>query len=176
MLIVGDNLKYLIEQMGIVENNDRYDMTSISLSLGSTIIKLIPTSKIDTLVYGHTIPEECIKKESILDDGLIIPPHSSLLACSNEIIKMPLGYFGLLQTKGSLARMLISLHFSDGQVDPGFKGAVTFEIMNASDFNIKIRKRELVGNLYIFKASTNNTQPYNGRYANSENPTFFKVE
>ncbi|WP_428981187.1 dCTP deaminase domain-containing protein [Marinomonas rhodophyticola] len=40
---------------------------------------------------------------------------------------MPNNKFGLVQTKGSIARGFISVHMSDGQVDPGYKGKVTLE-------------------------------------------------
>ena len=84
---------------------------------------------------------------------------------------MPQGYMGLLQTKGSLARLCVSLHFSDGQIDPGFRGKITFEIFNASDFKIRIRKFQAVGNLYVLKTTTKKHKPYSGKYAGANGPT-----
>ena len=104
-------------------------------------------------------------------EGLIIPPHTAVLASSREVINMPVGYMGLLQTKGSLARMMVSLHFSDGQVDCGFRGKITFEVFNASSFTITIPAKAAVGNLYILKANTLDCQPYSGKYGNADGPT-----
>lgn len=175
MLIVGENLRGLIIQE-LICDQQCYDNTCISLSLGSQVIWLNPNENYNILDYGDNIPQECVKKSHINDSGLVIPPHKSVIASSFENITMPLGYFGLLQTKGSLARMMVSLHFSDGQIDPGFTGKVTFEIMNNSDFSIRIRKRQVVGNLYIFKTSTNDMVSYHGRYQNADGPTIFRAE
>lgn len=173
MLIVGNDLKELIIKNNIC-NEKNYDITSISMDLGDEIVKLIPNKKITELVYGEDIPEECIMREKISEEGIIIKPKSSIIACSQLQINMPLGYFGLLQTKGSLARMMISIHFCDGQIDSGFKGKVTYEIFNGSDFSVRLFKNQLVGNLYIFKTSTNKVKPYNGRYKNADSPTIYK--
>ncbi len=170
MLIVGDNLLGLIHQENICPD-DCYDNTCISLSLGFDAVWLNSTSEIDTLEYEREIPSKYIQKEKISDKGLLIPPHKSVLSSSMENIVIPVGYWGLVQTKGSLARLLVSLQLSDGQVDPGFNGKITFEISNNSDFNILIRKGQKIGNLYLFKASTNVNAPYNGRYQNATGPT-----
>lgn len=170
MMIIGENLEKLIRQHDMV-SKDCFDETCISLSLGKTCIELVPSNEITTLTYGEPIPKKCIRQFDINEDGLVLSPKSAVLAVSAEEIYMPPGYMGLLQTKGSLARMLVSLHFSDGQIDSGFRGHVTFEIFNASDFKICIRKLNKVGNLYVFKASTKKHKLYNGKYSHSDVPT-----
>lgn len=176
MIIVGNNLKNLIEQHQISDKNDIFDDTCISLRLGGKIINFAPTDDVQTLIYGEKIPDECLVKEEIGMEGFILKPHSCILACSLENINIPIGYFGLLQTKGSLARLFISIHQSDGQIDPGFRGNITFEIYNSSPFNIKIFKGQRIGNLYLFKTSTKNHLGYNGKYQNSSGPTFQKED
>lgn len=175
MLIVGENLRGLLIQEEICDEQC-FDNTCISLSLGPQVIRLEPTDNTNILDYGDDIPKECITYENISENGLILHPYTSIIASSYETIHIPVGYFGLLQTKGSLARMMVSLHFSDGQIDPGFNGKVTFEIMNCSNFSIRIRKRQPVGNLYVFKTSTNDACAYQGRYQNATGPTIFKAE
>ncbi len=176
MLIVGDNLIELVQQHEIVNKSENFDVTCISLKLGSETISYVKKPGFDTLVYGEHIPEDIIEKKCITDEGIIIPPHSSVLASSYEYIKMPIGYFGLIQTKGSLARLFVSIQFSDGQVDPGFAGKLTFEIFNGSEFNIKLHKTQKVANLYIFKTSTKNIKSYKGKYNNANGPTIAMPE
>ena len=171
MVVVGENLQELMIQHEIVDRPHCYNVTCIQLSLGGKCVRLKPDGVHDTLTYGETLPNTCIEKFELNDDGLVLPPRSAALASSAEKVHLPLGYMGLLQTKGSLARLCVSLHFSDGQIDPGFTGKVTFEIFNASDFNIRIRKLQPVGNLYIFKTSTSRHDPYEGKYANADGPT-----
>lgn len=175
MLIVGNDLKKLMKDDNIIDNTESYDVTCLELSLGEKVIELKPTSTINTLNYGEELPKEIINEIIIDDEGIVLPPKSSVIASSSEKVNMPLGCFGLLQTKGSLARMCVSLHFSDGQVDPGFKGKVTFEVFNASDFSIRLYKNQKVGNLYIFKTSTTQIPEYNGKYCNNDGPTIFKA-
>nr|WP_154894448.1 hypothetical protein [Paenibacillus xylanexedens] len=178
MLIVGENLKQLIQQFGIVEDEECFDNTSISLRLHRDIIRLSrPEGEEEAVItYGDEIPEKFIDKGKIPQDGIVIPPKSCILACSYEKVSIPVGYFGFLQTKGSLARLFVSLTCTDGQVDPGFTGNITYEICNLSDFSVKLKYRQKVGQLFIFKASTNNVQAYNGRYQNADGPTIFLPE
>lgn len=171
MIVVGDNLRGLMEQHNIVDRPNCYDETCIQLSLGNVYYELQTTDQIKQLTYGEAIPEECVKKSTVPDTGLLLPPKSAVLACSAEKVCLPAGYMGLLQTKGSLARLFVSLHFSDGQIDPGFSGHVTFEIFNAGELTICIRRLLPIGNLYLFKTTTKRHDLYHGRYADSDEPT-----
>jgi dCTP deaminase len=178
MLIVGDNLKYLIRQYNIVDYEDSFDNTSISLRMGRTIIKMEPDvdSEDNVIYYGEEIPDKYFKEEEIANGGIVIPPKSCILASSYEKVLIPNGYFGLLQTKGSLARLFVSLTCNDGQIEPGFSGKITFEICNLSNFHIKIKPKQFVGQLFIFKTSTKQVELYNGRYQNASGPTKHQAE
>lgn len=170
MLIVGQNLKELITKYNILNNSNRYDNTCITLTLGDQIKRYeIPEGT--KIIYGVDNLEEYTKEEPInRRDGYTLKPNECILACSNEKIRMPNFCFGFLQTKGSLARLFISLNCTDGQVDPGYVGKITFEICNLSNFEITIKPQQEVGNLYIFKTSTQTTG-YSGKYQNAEQPT-----
>lgn len=170
MIIVGENLEKLMEQYKIAPKQC-FDETCVSLSLGKTCIEMVPNNEQAVLTYGEPIPKEYLKEYELDDNGLLLAPKAAVLASSAENIFMPQGYMGLLQTKGSLARLFVSLHFSDGQVDSGFNGKITFEIFNASNFCIRIRKRQPVGNLYIIKASTKKHKLYQGKYLGATGPT-----
>jgi dCTP deaminase len=170
MLIVGDNLKYLVEQHRIVNNDRSYDVNSLTLTLDRCVITVEPDDNA-VITYGHAIPAEWIKEHSIKDEGFLIPAKSSILGCSHEIINMPVGYFGFLQTKGSLARLFVLVNLCDGQVEAGYSGKVTFEISNMSDFGICLRPNQPVAQLFIFKTSTRLVEPYHGRYQGATKPT-----
>jgi len=179
MIVVGDNLKELVDQHMIVDpNNNSYDINSIALSLDKKIISIVPNSNEDVVItYGSQIPKDWIRETAIDNhDGIILSPKSCILACSYEKIKIPMGYFGLIQTKGSLARLFVSLHCSDGQVEAGFEGKITFEICNFSNFKVRLRAADIVGSLFIFKTSTRDTKPYGGRYNWADKPTIQKPQ
>lgn len=149
MLIVGDNLKELIKKYNILNNEKRYDKTCLTLTLSEKIVKYnVPEDC--KIIYG----EESLKKYAQSDtidyrNGYVLKPHECILACSNEKIKMPNFCFGILQTKGSLARLFISLNCTDAQIDPGYEGKITFEICNLSNFDIVLKRNKEV-EIYIF--------------------------
>ncbi|MEN5433770.1 hypothetical protein ABE545_09020 [Sphingobacterium faecium] len=174
MLIIDDNLKSLMIQHLIVENPEKnFDNNSISLSLDNTIIRFIG-NETNEIIYGDDFPEELyIQEELKSSEYLILKPKEGVLACSKEFVKMPLGYFGLLQTKGSLARLLVTIHCCDSQIDPGFEGKITFEIINLSNYTIKILPGKFIGALYLIKTSSEGIA-YNGKYNNSLIPTIQK--
>lgn len=169
MLIVGESLEQLNKEYSIVDNTDCYDITCLKLHLDKTII--IPILSDEVLVYGEEIPHSCMKEMTIKDEGIIIEPLSSILACSLEKVNIPVGYYGFIQTKGSLARYFVSAHFCDGQVDSGFIGKVTFELFNGSCNKIKLHKNQTIANLYIFNTSTKDELRYEGKYRNADKPT-----
>lgn len=171
MLIVGDNLRQLMEQTSLVDDVRSFDENSITLSLDRNLVELIPTETITELTYGHRIPAECVRQFELSDSGHVLLPGMGVLACSRETVSIPPGYFGLLQTKGSLARMLVQVNCCDGQVESGFIGKITFEMCNLSAFSIRILPDAKVAQLFIMKTSMRSQHPYSGRYQNAQIPT-----
>lgn len=170
MLIVGENLKELIKKYNILNNESRYDKTCLTLTLGN-MIKRYEVPNDCKISYGDDNLEKYVHHQNIdRTTGYTLKPHECVLACSNEKIKMPNFCFGFLQTKGSLARLFVSLNCTDGQVDPGYRGKITFEICNLSNFEIVLKQGQEVGNLYIFKTSTS-TEAYSGKYQEADQPT-----
>lgn len=172
-MIVDSNLMSLIKKYSIIDESC-YDISCLKLTLDKKIKRyIIPENKV--INYESTNMDEFTKPLNITKSkGYTLNPHECILACSSEVIKMPTFCFGLLQTKGSLARLFVFLNCADGQVDPGYNGKITFEIYNASNFKVKISPGQEVGNLYIFKTSTD-SKGYNGRYQNAKFPTCSKI-
>lgn len=174
-MIVDSNLEELIKEHKIVENLKAYDTSCITLTLDQNI-RIYDVPEENVIEYENDDISTYVKKITInRKNGYTIEPKKAILACSREKIKMPKFCFGLLQTKGSLARLFVFLNCADGQVDPGYNGKITFEIFNASEFKIKIRPGQAVGNLYLFNTSME-SKGYNGRYQNATSPTFSKLK
>ena len=171
MFIVGENLKQLVKKYNIISDPRDVEETCIELRLCKIIKKLTPTKNVTMLRYGEHIPKECVMKAEIEENGLIIEPLGTILACSDQVITIPQGYMGMVQTKGSLARMFVFAHCSDFQVDSGFKGRITLELYNASQFGILLREGQKVANLYILPVSDKNVKEYQGKYNNADEPT-----
>lgn len=106
-----------------------------------------------------------------ITESLVLGPRECVLACSQDIYKMPRGYFGMIQTKGSLARMFVSATANDGQVEPGYTGKLTLELINHSPFSIELRPSAVVAQLFILRCSSEVSKPYSGRYQGATGPT-----
>lgn len=171
MFIVGINLKELVEKYKVVEDVRDVEETCIELRLYKIIKKLCTSNGISTIRYGDKIPEEYIEREDISEKGLIIKPQETVLACSSQRIFIPQGFMGMIQTKGSLARLFVFAQCSGLQIDSGFKGRVTFELYNASKFDILLQKNQKVANLYLMPVSDKNVKLYEGKYNNADEPT-----
>lgn len=94
-----------------------------------------------------------------------------VLVCSEEILNMPLDIMGFVQTKGSLARGFLTVHMCDGQIDPGYRGKITLELFNFSDFYYKLVPGMAIAQLFLIELASSVIEGYNGRYQNSDTPT-----
>ena len=146
------------------------DHVSIGLHLDSELVtyaasavKVIPPATLPTTSRVLTIGEP-------FDFG----PGAKLLACSVEFIRMPLDHMGFIQTKGSLARGFVMAHMCGGQIDPGFNGKVTFELINLSDLSYQLVYGMPIAQLFIFRLTTPLPAGYDGRYQGASRPTAMK--
>lgn len=169
MIVVGENLENLVKQKGVIDACS-YDNFSLTLHLCKVIRRYcLPENTI--LDYNADIHDDWVEDIELRDE-YILNPNDAILACSEEYVKMPLGYMGFLQTKGSLARLFVMAHCCDGQVEPGFEGRITFEICNVGRWPVKIHVGQPVSQLFIQEVSSNK-QGYCGKYNKSEKPTYY---
>lgn len=171
MILANEELKTLVNS-GVVARPDQdqvvVDLVSIGLHLSDTFVvyepyqgePLTPPTNMDT----------CTKR-ICANDAYILVPMGKVLACSQEIIRMPLDLMGFVQTKGSLARGFLMAHLCDGQIDPGYAGRITLEIVNLSDFNYRLEPGMPIAQLFFYALSSPVGSGYSGRYQNSEEPT-----
>ena len=143
----------------------------VNLHLSNKIIKY----KHDTL----DLKDECTADfdHVLIDDsGYKLKPNEFILGSTVEKVSIPNGYFGLIETKGNIARAGIQAHNKDGHIEPGFSGNITLEIKNNSNGNIIIYSNMIFAYLYIFKLSSKCLHPYNGMYQNQEEATVYKKD
>jgi len=100
-----------------------------------------------------------------------LPPQGKVLACSEEIVNMPLDLMGFVQTKGSLARGFLLAHACDGQIDPGYQGKITLEVANLSDFYYDLKPGMAFASLFFYRLTSPVADGYSGRYQRSFTPT-----
>lgn len=171
MIIIGENLKGLVLANKMCNEAD-ISGHSLTLNLGKTVYR--PKSNQEIIKYGKQSSENLFDREELDNGELILRKNTAILASSSSPIKMPSGYMGLIQTKGTLARFLVSSHASSSHIDTEFSGHVTLELVNNSPFDISIDVGSPIAHVYIVRCSTDNTTGYIGKYTGAEGPTLPK--
>ena len=82
----------------------------------------------------------------------IIPPHSQFLIPTQIKLQIPLGYYGRLASKSSLA-VLHQLHVGAGVIDPDYTGEIMVLMINAVPHVYSIKKGDPIAQLILEKVS-----------------------
>lgn len=170
MIVVGENLRSLILQKSICPEN-LFDEFSIVLNLDNVVYHPRADRQNEVVSYNRQDTSGFYQREELTTGILILKPRCPVLACSTNEIHMPTGYFGLLQTKGSLARLFVTVHSGDSQIEPGFKGKITFEMCCNAPFQVSVSVGDPVAQLFIMRCGTGISGEYSGRYQNAQEPT-----
>lgn len=172
MIIIDKNLEHLATQYTICEKI-LFDEFSLKIQLGHVFYT--PKTDIETkIIYGsHPAPHTIFSEKQEIEQNLVLKPGQQVITCSKHRYKIPLDYFGLVQTKGTLARLFVQVTCNDGQVEPGFDGFITLEIINMSPWTIELPAGSDIAQIYLMKCSSTASQAYHGRYMESskEGPT-----
>ena len=91
-----------------------------------------------------------------------LEPLRRVLLYTEEVVRIPLMYAGLVQLRSTFARM--GLLAPPTFADPGFQGTLTMELFNASTNHILIHPGMEMWELLLIPAPFAN--PYKGRYQN----------
>jgi dCTP deaminase len=170
MVLSAPDLKELVAE-GAVWRPDgapvSIDCASIGLHLDGELLRYRAIS------HAVTPPAAVPTERIVLSERqpLLFEPGMRLLGCSLEVIRMPLDVMGFIQTKGSVARGFILVHSCDGQIDPGFHGKATLELMNLSQMTYQLRVAMPIAQLFFFRLSQRLEKGYAGRYQGAEGPT-----
>lgn len=163
MIVIEKGLEQLSEQYSICERL-LIDEYSLKIQLGEHYY--VPQPQSENIVYGaHPPPKEIFSERRTAKQNLILEPGAQIIACSKHIYNMPVNYLGIVQTKGTLARLFVQATCNDGQVEPGFNGYITLELVNLSPWVVEIPVGSDVAQLYLMKCSSPAMKAYNGRYA-----------
>ena len=122
---------------------------SVDLTLGYTYKKLRPNA----VRFSEMIDP---KFEMIYDSGeiyerYVLKPGEFILMASNEELNIPNGIISFVQGRSSIARLGIQTEQA-GLIDAGFKGTITFEVFNQTEYDIYLYPGMRIAQLYFFKA------------------------
>ena len=82
----------------------------------------------------------------------VIPPHNQLLIPTQIKLQIPLGYYGRLASKSSLA-ILHQLHVGAGVIDPDYMGEIMVLLINTASHVHPIMRGDPIVQLILEKVS-----------------------
>jgi dCTP deaminase len=87
-------------------------------------------------------------------DEYRLSPKGFVVAQSLEFIHIPADLVGFVEGRSSWARLGVSVHVTAPKIDPGFKGTITFEMMNFGEVAIDLRAEiDQPAQLMLFRLS-----------------------
>ncbi|MFA5842700.1 MAG: dCTP deaminase [Candidatus Gracilibacteria bacterium] len=160
MILSDKTLKKMILEGGLVVkplSEDSIQPASIDCRLGGHYL-LMEHTHMESITLDTEIPYREIEGDSIT-----IPPHSFLLATTQEYIELPNDLTAFVEGRSSIGRIGLFIQ-NAGWVDPGFKGTITLELYNANSLPIKLQKGRRICQLVFCKMDQAAETPYNGKY------------
>ncbi|MBI4235187.1 dCTP deaminase [Candidatus Peregrinibacteria bacterium] len=130
---------------------------SIDCRLGNHFL-IVESNQMDII----TLDSE-IKYREITSDSITIPPHTFLLATTQEYLEVPDDLTAFVEGRSSIGRIGLFIQ-NAGWVDPGFKGRITLELYNAGSLPIKLEAGKRICQLVFCKMDRKAENPYKGKY------------
>ena len=139
--------------------DDAIQPASVDCSIGSHYL-VVDENKMNQGVLSF---DEEIQYREITGEHIIIPPHSFLLATTEQYIKIPNGYTAFVEGRSSIGRMGLFIQ-NAGWVDAGFEGRITLELYNANSLPIRLDAGRRVCQLVFCKMDCLAESTYKGKY------------
>ena len=160
MILSDKTLKQLIDSGNLVFSpitDHSIQPASIDCRLGNHYL-VVEQNKMESI----TLDSE-IQYREIEGDSITIPPHTFLLATTEEYIELPNDLTAFVEGRSSIGRIGLFIQ-NAGWVDPGFKGKITLELYNANSLPIKLERGRRICQLVFCKMACPADKPYDGKY------------
>jgi dCTP deaminase len=160
MVLSDSELKELIEKGDLVVEPikpESIQPASVDCHLGNHFLFLDDKEEI---IVSLNQP---VKYREIESDSVIIPPHTFLLATTEEYVKLPADLTAFVEGRSSIGRMGLFIQ-NAGWVDPGFEGRITLELYNSNSLPIKLEVGRRICQLVFCKMGRPAQNPYKGKY------------
>jgi len=124
---------------------------------------------------GMITLDSTIDYREIKSDTITIPPHSFLLATTQEYIKLPDDLTAFVEGRSSIGRIGLFIQ-NAGWVDPGFEGRITLELYNASSLPIQLQAGKRICQLVFCSMDRQAEVPYRGKYQGQSRTVGSRIE
>ncbi|MBY0404395.1 MAG: dCTP deaminase [Cyanobacteria bacterium] len=122
----------------IIKPEEQFGPTSLDLRLGTDfqVLQRSNLTHLDLIKDPEDLQKDlqrsmkCVKVKPT--EPFILHPGEFALASTLEFVKIPLDLAARLEGRSTWGRLGLQIHATAGFVDPGFIGALTFELSNVS--------------------------------------------
>ena len=160
-------------------NETQFDADSVDLRLGTFFLSS-RRDRIDCFRVDSSDPKYYQEEKYVPfhdKHDYILGPHDSVLAVTFEYIKIPNDLCDQVITRSSFGRLFLTIATATW-VHPGFRGCLTLELVNYSNFAIALKPGLAVGQLIFFKVNIDREELEDryirGNYIGATRPEFPK--
>lgn len=187
MILSDRDIKKYLESGDIVvdplrDPEDQIQPGSIDLRLGHTFKWFLTHPGHGWIDVIDKNIEKYLKTQYVNEsEGIILQPHSFVLATTIERVEIPDFLQGKVDGRSSLARLGILVHHTGGVIDAGFNGQITLEISNQCTWPVVLRPGMKICQMGYHMLSTPAERPYGckerktSKYQLQEGPTASRI-
>lgn len=142
----------------IINPEEQFGPTSVDLRLG-TDFQIIKRRNIthfdfikDPVEISNDVTEYTVPVKTDSTEPFVLHPGEFALASTLEYIKVPLDLAARLEGRSTWGRLGLLIHATAGFVDPGFCGALTFELANVGQIPMPLYPGVRISQICFFES------------------------
>lgn len=149
----------------LLKPEEQFGPTSVDLRLGTDfqVMRRTNLTHMDLLKDPEELSRDVQRHMEHVKvkptEPFILHPGEFALASTLEYVKVPLDLAARLEGRSTWGRLGLQIHATAGFVDPGFRGALTFELSNVSNIPLPLYPGVRISQICFFLSTTTNL-PY----------------
>lgn len=148
----------------IINAKEQFGPSSLDVHLSTDFLRLenINRPSVELKRAEKIAERDAYTKRVVLLPGefFYLHPGEFVLGSTLEYFKFPDDLAGRIEGRSSWGRLGLLVHATAGFVDPGFPGALTFELSNAGRLPIQLKPGLRLGQVCFFEMSKPSLIPY----------------
>jgi dCTP deaminase len=149
----------------IIKPEEQFGPTSLDLRLGTDfqVLKRSNMTHLDLIKNPEDLEKDVyrsMKRVKVAPtEPFVLHPGEFALATTLEFLKIPLDLAARVEGRSTWGRLGLQIHATAGFVDPGFVGAITYELSNVSLVPLPLYPGVRIAQICFFDAEKTNL-PY----------------
>ncbi len=154
----------------LIKPEEQFGPTSVDLRLGTDfqVIRRTNLTHLDLVKDPEALSRDVARHMQHVKvkptEPFILHPGEFALASTLEFVRIPLDLAARLEGRSTWGRLGLQIHATAGFVDPGFTGALTFELSNVNNIPLPLYPGVRISQLCFFQSTTTNLPYAKKRY------------